>query len=143
MAYDFDDTVCPNTIDEGLYPLCSDEEIPHAIETIHWLQEEPRIFTLLFTCREGEALLNALDFLHQRGCHPDCVNQDANMDGWTHGKPRKPFYDIIIDDKNSGESSPPDWLRLRRIVMEKLESGIFVPHSFTIALREEDQYLLG
>lgn len=59
---------------------------------------------LLFTCREGATLQDALDALGQENFRPDFVNEQTSKNLVGH---RKPYYDLLIDDRALG--CPLDW----------------------------------
>lgn len=55
---------------------------------------------ILWTCREGRRLTEALDALHRAGFHPQFVNCNApEAVRRLHHDPRKIFADLYIDDK--------------------------------------------
>ena len=112
VSVDFDQTIAYSD-----YPDIKDE-VPYAIETLKMLQEHGDII-ILSTCREGQFLVDALQWLNDRGFIPDCVN-----DNYPHGKHyhygncRKISGDIVIDDKN--DNYKVDWLDIRkRLVKEQ------------------------
>lgn len=56
---------------------------------------------ILWTCREGESLQEALRFLCRFGLVPNAVNQNVPQVISRIGRnPRKIFADVYIDDKN-------------------------------------------
>ena len=58
---------------------------------------------ILWTCREGKTLIEALEFLRAYGFIPNLVNQNAPQTVKMLGQdPRKVYADIYIDDKNRG-----------------------------------------
>lgn len=68
---------------------------------------------ILWTCREGETLENAVEFCKQHGLEFDAVNE-AIDDFRCSGLKRKPFADYYIDDRNIG--GLPDWETIREIL---------------------------
>lgn len=76
------------------------DPLPMAIETLRKFHEH-KYNTILWTCREGDPLIDAIDFLHQNGVYFDVVNQGHPMNPYRHlGQSRKPFAHYHIDDKN-------------------------------------------
>ena len=65
---------------------------------------------VLWTCRCGDALEDALAWLSGNGLHPDSVNGNIpGMIEFFSGDPRKVFADFYIDDRNAGGLRlPPD-----------------------------------
>lgn len=56
---------------------------------------------ILWTCREGKSLQEALLFLQKNGFRPNLVNQNSPQAIAMLGHdPRKIYADIYIDDKN-------------------------------------------
>ena len=91
VAVDFDGTLqlpdkSPNTL---------------LIQTLARSQRRGDII-ILWSCREGKSLAEAVEFLRKNGFVPNYVNQNApqaiRMLG---GNPRKIYADIYIDDKNA------------------------------------------
>lgn len=64
-------------------------------------QEQRRGGTvILWTCREGRTLAEAVGFLKKYGFTPNCINQNAPQTISRLGRnPRKVYADIYIDDK--------------------------------------------
>jgi len=57
---------------------------------------------ILWTCREGKSLVEALDFLLSNGFRPNFVNQNCPEGIKRTGRDsRKVFADIYIDDKSA------------------------------------------
>ena len=65
---------------------------------------------ILWTCRCGDALEDALAWLSRNGLHPDSVNGNIHeLIEFFGGDPRKVFADFYIDDRNAGGLRlPPD-----------------------------------
>lgn len=56
---------------------------------------------ILWTCRQGQRLIEALNNLKKAGFVPNLVNENAPWTIKSFGyNPRKIFADIYIDDKN-------------------------------------------
>ena len=57
---------------------------------------------ILWTCREGKALRDALVFLNEHGFRPNYVNQNApEAVRMLKRDPRKVYADVYIDDRSS------------------------------------------
>lgn len=58
---------------------------------------------ILWTMREGDYLMEAMDWLDRRGLHPDAVNDNLQeMKDLYRNNPRKVYADVYIDDHNAG-----------------------------------------
>lgn len=56
---------------------------------------------ILWTCREGKSLMDAVSFLRKYGFHPNCVNQNTPSAIRMMGHDsRKVYADVYLDDKN-------------------------------------------
>ena len=111
IAIDFDGTICQNK-----YPEIG-EPMPHAIESIRELHQAGH-YLILWTCRQGEQLDEALQWCKQNGLSFHAVN-DHNPDnlkffGGVGGK--KVYADIYIDDKNIGGFV--GWQRAMELIKE-------------------------
>jgi hypothetical protein len=102
VCIDYDDTIAVCD-----FPRAG-TEIPGAIETIRKIQEAGHYF-ILWTCREGEPLQAALDFLRDRGVVPDAVNDHSPhaVEEFVAKHPnmklsRKIYAHMYIDDKSFG-----------------------------------------
>lgn len=94
IAIDFDGTIAEHA-DNGIIDL----EILGSIEAIKILQKRHTI--ILWTCREGQWLLDAVEWLEKRDIVFDKLNENihALRDGhW----PRKIIADVYIDDRIPG-----------------------------------------
>lgn len=89
-AIDFDGTI----IEDDCYPGIGPER-PYAIDVLRALQAHGHTL-ILWTCREGDELADAVRFLAERGVLPDAVN--ANAHGFERFG-RKPYADLYIDDR--------------------------------------------
>ena len=92
IAVDFDGTLC-----EDKYP-----EIGKPIEkTIDFIRRNrDGIKLILWTCRRGHRLLEAIEWCYDHGIKFDAVNQNLPEVIETYGgDTRKVFADIYIDDK--------------------------------------------
>ena len=67
---------------------------------------------IIHTCRHGESLKEALNFLQQHGLEPDYINENVPELIAKYGDCRKIYADVYIDDHNSGGVRWP-WETLR------------------------------
>jgi len=100
IAVDFDGTIVKHR-----YPQIGDE-IPFAIDTLKLIQSELRHQLILWTVREGELLVDAVEFCKARGLEFYAVNQN-HPDNTKLNSPRKLMADLFIDDRNFG--GLPEW----------------------------------
>ena len=110
IAFDFDGTVVTNAWPE------IGEPVPFAVETLKKFRADGHTL-ILNTCREGELLQNALDYLDAAGIQPDFVNSNPEANArW--GKCRKVWADMYIDDHNAfarlRDDGSVDWLWIKR-----------------------------
>lgn len=84
VAFDFDDTIFDWTDSGHTYN-----------KVIDLLKEckELGFHLILFTCREGQILKEAVEFCNYLGIKPDSVNENTMRNS------RKPLYNILLDDR--------------------------------------------
>lgn len=111
IAVDFDGTIVENR-----YPAIGHEH-PFAIRTLKMLQEEGH-FLILWSCREGEELVAALDWCRERGLEFYAVNRDFPEENEKENLSysRKIKADMFIDDRNVG--GLPDWGSIYQMIHE-------------------------
>ena len=90
IAVDFDGTI----VTHGFPGI--GKEIPGAVRTLKKLQKDYNCALILWTCRTGYTLAEALQWCTDRRLMFDAVN--SNVD-FVWGSTPKIFYDILIDDK--------------------------------------------
>ena len=102
IAVDFDGTIVTNK-----YPDIGDE-LPFATDTLRMLIKD-RHQLILWTCREGELLDDAINWCKDRGVEFWAVNRDYPEEDITKNDyfSRKIKADLFIDDRQVGEL--PDW----------------------------------
>ena len=100
IAVDFDGTIVENA-----YPKIV-KEIPFAIDTLLRLQEDHHQL-ILWTCRVGEELDEAVEFCRKRGLVFFACNKNYPEEKRMQDTPRKLTADLFIDDRNLG--GLPDW----------------------------------
>lgn len=93
-AIDFDGTLC-----EDRFPEIG-KELPERIEYLKALQKQGHKL-ILWTCRQGKPLTQAVEWCKCRGLYFDAVNENLKeiQEKWG-GDTRKVFCDFYIDDKN-------------------------------------------
>ena len=97
IAIDFDGTICQNE-----YPDIGDP-MPLAIESIKKLKERGHDL-ILWTCRQGDLLDNAVRWCEEHGIPFDLVNEHEpnNLKAFDGVAGNKVFANIYIDDRNLG-----------------------------------------
>jgi hydroxymethylpyrimidine pyrophosphatase-like HAD family hydrolase len=115
-AIDFDGTLCKRK-----YPKIGDE-IPENIDFVKQLAEDGHEL-ILWTCREGDYLQDAVDWCKERGLEFDAINENLSRITDKYGNDcRKVFADYYIDDKNY--SIPVDTEKTRQRLLKKIDSMI-------------------
>ena len=109
IAIDFDGTIVTHA-----YPAIG-KPIPFAIETLKQLQQEDHHQLILWTCREGELLQEAIDYCAARGLEFYAVNSNFPEETSDIVRARKLEADLFIDDRNLG--GIPDWGVIYQMVM--------------------------
>ena len=96
ISVDFDGTLCRNA-----YPEIG-ESMPGARKSLEELRERGH-YLIIWTCRTGDRLLEAVNWLLEEGIPFDRVN-DHNQDNLAlYGDGgMKVYADVYIDDKNLG-----------------------------------------
>lgn len=113
LAVDFDGTIAKKEYSGIVDKLPKpEEEVEGALAALKELQE---VYTIiLWTCRDGAELGDALAWLRDRGFTPDAVNKQAPGVDFT--KSPKVFADYYLDDK----SFPPfpGWAEARKQLLK-------------------------
>ena len=111
IAIDFDGTICQNK-----YPEIG-EPMPLAIESIKELRERGHDL-ILWTCRQGELLDDAVRWCEEHGIPFYLVNEfePNNLKAFGGVAGNKVFANIYIDDRNLGGF--PGWERAMEIIKE-------------------------
>lgn len=92
IAYDFDDTIKP------FNPEDSCDVVINLIKRCQKLN----FTTYLWTCREGSRLESAIGYCNNKGLYPTYINR---MPGVLGADGRKPYYNILLDDKAGLDSA--------------------------------------
>lgn len=113
IAVDFDNTIARTTFPE------IHDEIDGAIAALNGFQVDGHT-VILWTCREGQVLDEAVCWLAAHGFSPDCVNchSEKQLAEWKTD-PRKVGADLYIDDRNA--LCEIDWPRIADYVKSKTE----------------------
>ena len=111
IAVDFDGTIVTHE-----YPNIG-KPIPFAIETLKKLQQEDHHQLILWSCREGQLLQEAVDYCAARGLEFYAVNSNFPEETSEIVRARKLEADLFIDDRNLG--GIPDW----GIIYQMIHSG--------------------
>ena len=105
ICVDFDGTIAKNAYPEIGEPIEGAFEVLLELKAAKWK-------VILWTCREGDTLKNAVEYCRQYGLEFDAVNEA--VDDFRQGLKRKPFANYYIDDRNIG--GLPDWKTIREIL---------------------------
>lgn len=112
LAIDADGTMW-----EHKFPLIGDP-LPDVFDTLkEFMAKGDRL--ILWTCREGKYLQDAIDFCKENGIEFETHNQ--NVLDHNYAKSRKPYADLYIDDRVVGGF--PGWLVVKQevdLLREKL-----------------------
>ena len=103
IATDFDDTLVVS------YGFPKFDETTKWFHTLKATKEEyPNVKVILWTCREGKYLEDAIAFCKEHGL---AVNEDIPSSLAWKGKTRKPFAHIYVDDRGVYDFDFEDFLR--------------------------------
>lgn len=103
IAVDFDGTIV-----EHSYPHIG-KPLPYVYDTLRWLRDVCNDRLILWTCREGKELEDAIDVCRFHGVEFDAINSNIPALGI---ECRKVFAHWYIDDKANTQSRI-DWLQVR------------------------------
>jgi len=106
LAIDFDGTIC-----RGKYPNIDGLQ-PYAKEVINRLYHAEH-YLIINTCRSGEQLLEAINYMLQQGIQFHRVNDNHPEESARYNNnSRKIYAHLYIDDKNLGGF--PGWLQAEK-----------------------------
>lgn len=88
IAVDFDDTI--NNYSGQNF------DVEYVIDLIKESQRLLNAKVILFTCRENDLLEQAIEYCNQHNLRIDAAN--SSLETYTYPS-RKPFYNILLDDK--------------------------------------------
>lgn len=111
IAVDFDGTLC-----SGPYPTIGDP-IPDAVKTMQMLHNDGHTL-IIWTCRCGELLIDAINWMLQHKIPFDRVNDhDPENVARYKNNARKVYAHVYIDDKNVG--GLPPWSKIYQCISEQ------------------------
>ena len=112
IAIDFD-----GTLHYGEYPRIGYPNL-QALECMRRLKDDGH-YIIIYTCRNGDLLLEAINWLIDKGFQFDRVNENAPFNVAKHGgtNTRKVYADVYIDDHNVG--GLPSWDDMYRWIEAK------------------------
>lgn len=102
VAVDFDGTI----VEGNNYPRIGKLR-PYAKQVLNKMSKHG-YYLYLWTCRTGEVLQDAIEFLHQNGIYLDSYNK-----GPSTGSP-KLIADVYIDDAAYPNAGTIDWLEVAK-----------------------------
>jgi len=111
IAIDFDGTIVQNKYPEiGMLQ-------PYSVKVINKLYDEHYI--IIWTSRSGDMLLNAINFLLEKGIKFHRVNASnpQNIEIYGGQDTRKIFANTYIDDRNLGGF--PGWLEVEKELLKQ------------------------
>lgn len=92
LCIDFDHTLCNSD-----YPKCGDEIKP-ICDYIRYIQQTPYMEIILWTCRSGDTLIDAIKWCKEHGITIHQVNRQGYFDDTLYTESRKVFCNCLIDD---------------------------------------------
>jgi histidinol phosphatase-like enzyme len=107
LAIDFDGVICEND-----YPEVG-KQIPNSIPVLKKLQQIGHSL-ILWTCRDGESLNNAIEFCKKKGLEFDAINENLDFKFKTSNKI---YADVYIDDR--GINGIPNWIDIYKMLVNK------------------------
>lgn len=108
ISVDFDGTIVENA-----FPKIG-EPRANVFNVLRRFKDEG-VKLILWTCREGDSLQEAVDFCAENGVVFDAVNRSLSDDGELH---RKPYSHFVVDDRNLG-GIPDDWESIYKLIKSK------------------------
>ena len=100
IAVDFDGTLCENVYPKIGKEIVDEETGLTIIEKVKILQKEENMFVILWTCRWGKELEEAIKWCKERGLIFDAINDNAPwMKELFNGESRKIFAHYYLDDR--------------------------------------------
>ena len=94
FCVDFDHTLCDSN-----YPDCGDEIKP-ICDYIRYIAKSQYSEMILWTCRTGDTLIDAIKWCKEHGMWFDEVNRQGYFDEMQFTESRKVFCNTLIDDTN-------------------------------------------
>jgi len=112
IAVDFDGTIVENA-----FPKIGKER-PFAFRTLQMLQQKGFLL-ILWTCRSGAELTEAVDFCRRHGVEFYAVNKNYSEEVYNQADSPKVDADIYIDDRNI--NGIPDWGEIYQLLTGEIE----------------------
>lgn len=113
IAIDFDGTIC-----RGKFPAIDGQQ-PYAADTVNALYDAGH-YIIINTCRSGEQLLEAINWMLNQGIKFHRVNDNhPEQTALYNNNSRKIFAHVYVDDKNLGGF--PGWLQAYEAIQQKEE----------------------
>lgn len=146
IAVDFDGTLAKTRFPEILAP------IPEMIEYCRQLQENGAVL-ILYTCRKGKDLSDAVEWSRRQGIVFDYVNENTaeNIANYGGEDTRKIFAHEYIDDR----AVNPDYIKLRNMLahyeeakravekrIQEIKDSTNYPHNFMGQMVEDFEWVL-
>jgi hydroxymethylpyrimidine pyrophosphatase-like HAD family hydrolase len=111
LAIDFDGTIC-----RGKFPAIDGQQ-PYAADTVNSLYDAGH-YIIINTCRSGEQLLEAINWMLNQGIKFHRVNDNhPEQTALYNNNSRKIYAHLYIDDKNLGGF--PGWLQAHELIKEQ------------------------
>ncbi|NQZ57047.1 MAG: hypothetical protein HRT88_06200 [Lentisphaeraceae bacterium] len=110
IAVDFDGTCVTEN-----YPKVG-QDMPGAVQTLHALVERQHKL-ILWTCREGEQLKDAVRWFEEREIPLFGINETPSSEEFRRTGGRKVYANLYIDDRSFGGF--PGWERIHRELLGK------------------------
>ena len=133
IAVDFDGTIVSNR-----YPDIG-EERPFATDTLKMLIKE-RHQLILWSCREGKLLDDAVNWCKERGVEFYAVNKDYPEE---HGRESNAYFtrklkaDLFIDDRSIG--GLPDWGQIYHMIHDGKTWRDYMREAVRQSLSQQEQ----
>ncbi|MRJ11650.1 hypothetical protein EDL98_11300 [Ornithobacterium rhinotracheale] len=120
IAIDFDGTIAVSKFPEILGLQFK------AKKYIQKLKEDGH-YIIVYTCRSGDNLTNAINFLLERGIPFDRVNDNSpeNLKQYNSANTRKVYADVYVDDKQVG--GLPLWSEIYEFIKQKSDERNYTP----------------
>lgn len=112
IAIDFDGTIV-----EDAYPAIGRLK-PGAKKALNQLYNHDEIYTIINTCRSGEQLIDAVNFLIENGIKFNRINDNYPDNIKKYGNTRKVFADVYIDASNL--TGMPAWDLVYDLIINEL-----------------------
>jgi len=134
IAVDFDGTIVKQ--EDFSYDRVDFQLLPNAKEVLDWLYEN--FYVVLWTCRDGIVLNNAIQFLSSQSIQFHAINQ--NMPTIRFETSSKIFADFYFDNRSFyNECEDVNWLKLKDFLTQKYLCDEVVIEKIVDVVIEEPQ----